>query len=99
MATYNSPLLHMLSACCSYVTFAIGVAGEVVALLLVGPTVDRLGRHNILAAGHLLGGAACVACALVSGGTSQAVLSGIGKLGSSGEPGYYFAVFLLCFKN
>jgi hypothetical protein len=71
--------------CRRYVTFAIGVAGEVFALLLVGPTVDHVGRHNILAAGQLLGGAACLACALVAAGTSQAVLAGIGKLGCSGE--------------
>lgn len=70
---------------CRYVTFAIGVAAEVCALLLVGPAVDRFGRHNILALGQLLGGGACLACAMVKGGTSQEVLSGIGKLGSSGE--------------
>jgi hypothetical protein len=69
---------------CSYLTFAIGVAAEVVALLVVGPTVDRVGRHIIVALGQLLGGAACVACAMVSGGTTQAVLAGVGKFGCSG---------------
>jgi hypothetical protein len=46
--------------------------------------VDRLGRHNIVALGQLLGGGACLACAMVSGGTTQAVLAGIGKFGCSG---------------
>ena len=70
---------------CRYTTFAIGVTAEVVALLLVGSTVDRIGRHNVLAFGQLLGGGACLACAMVSGSTSQTVLAGIGKLGSSGQ--------------
>jgi MFS family permease len=67
-------------------TFAIGVVAEVIALLVVGPTVDRLGRHNIVALGQLLGGGACLACAMVTGGFTQAVLAGIGKFGCSGEP-------------
>jgi hypothetical protein len=46
--------------------------------------VDRLGRHNIVGLGQLLGGGACLACAMVSGGTTQAVLAGIGKFGCSG---------------
>lgn len=71
--------------CCSYLTFAIGTVAEVVALLVVGPTVDRLGRHNIVALGQLLGGSACVACAMVSVGAMQAVLAAIGKFGCSGE--------------
>jgi MFS family permease len=66
-------------------TFAIGVVAEVIALLVVGPTVDRLGRHNIVALGQLLGGGACLACAMVTGGITQAVLAGIGKFGCSGE--------------
>lgn len=71
--------------CCRYTTYAIGVASEVVALLIVGSTVDRLGRRNIVAFGQLLGGSACLACAMVNGHIAQAVLAGIGKLGSSGE--------------
>ncbi len=45
---------------------------------------DRVGRHNIVALGQLLGGGACVACAMVSGGITQAVLAGVGKFGCSG---------------
>jgi len=81
-STPASPLLHPL---CSYLTFAIGVVAEVVALLVVGPTVDRLGRHNLVALGQLLGGGACVACAMVSDGALQAVLAGVGKFGCSGR--------------
>lgn len=69
---------------CSYLTFAIGVAAEVMALMVVGPTVDRFGRHNIVAIGQLVGGGACMACAMVHGGTTQAVLAGVGKFGCSG---------------
>lgn len=72
---------------CSYVTFAIGVVAEMIALLLVCPTVDRVGRHNLLAFGQLLGGGACIGCALVNDGTTQAILAGIGKFGCSGEVG------------
>ncbi len=69
----------------SYITFAVGVAMETVALLLVCPALDRFGRHNLLAFGQLLGGGACIGCALVSGGgITQAVLAGIGKFGASG---------------
>jgi MFS family permease len=79
------PLFCLCCCClCSYLTFAIGTVAEVVALLVVGPTVDRLGRHNIVALGQLLGGGACVACAMVSGGTTQAVMAAIGKFGCSG---------------
>jgi len=66
-------------------TFAIGVVAEVIALLVVGPTVDRIGRHNIVAIGQLVGGAACLACAMVNSSVAQAVLAGIGKFGCSGE--------------
>lgn len=70
-----------------YVTFAIGVVAEVIALLLVLPALDRAGRHNRLAFGQLLGGASCLACALATNGTTQAVLAAIGKFGCSvGQP-------------
>lgn len=77
--------MPVLCLSCSHLTFAIGVVAEVIALLVVGPTVDRLGRHNIVALGQLLGGGACLACAMVTGGTTQAVLAGIGKFGCSGD--------------
>jgi hypothetical protein len=51
------------------------------------PTVDRIGRHNLLAFGQLLGGGACIGCALVNDGTAQAILAGIGKFACSGEMG------------
>lgn len=78
-------LAPRVTCSCSYLTFAIGVVAEVVALLVVGPTVDRLGRHNLVALGQLLGGGACVACAMVSDGALRAVLAGVGKFGCSGR--------------
>jgi MFS family permease len=68
-------------------TFAVGVAAEVVALLVVGPSVDRIGRHNCVSLGQLLGGGACLACAMVRGGTTQAALAAVGKFGCAGAVG------------
>lgn len=69
----------------SYMTFAIGVAAEAFAAIIVAPSVDRFGRHNIVSLGQLVGGAACIACANVSGGKQQAALAAIGKFGCSGR--------------
>lgn len=69
----------------SYMTFAIGAAAEAVAVLVVAPSVDRFGRHNIVSLGQLVGGAACIACANVSGGITQAALAAVGKFGCSGK--------------
>jgi MFS family permease len=77
-------MLLLLVCLCSYMTFAIGAVAETFAVLVVAPSVDRIGRHNIVAIGNLLGGAACLACANVAGGTTQAALSAIGKFGCSG---------------
>ena len=77
--------LFLFAYPCSNVTFAIVVAAEVLALLLVAPTVDRLGRHNIVAVGQLLGGVGCLACAMTGGGIMKVVFAGIAKLGCSGE--------------
>jgi hypothetical protein len=66
-------------------TFAIGAAAEAVAVLVVAPSVDRFGRHNIVSLGQLVGGAACIACANVSGGITQAALAAVGKFGCSGK--------------
>jgi OCT family organic cation transporter-like MFS transporter 4/5 len=63
----------------------MGVAAEVVALLVAGPLVDKVGRHNVVSMGLLLGGGACLACANVPGTTVVAVLAAIGKFGCSGE--------------
>lgn len=38
-------------------------------------------RHNTMAAGTLLGGAACIGCAMSPAGASQTVLASIGKFG------------------
>lgn len=63
----------------------MGTAAEVVALLIAGPSVDKLGRHNLVSFGLLLGGAACLACANIHGSIAQAVLAAIGKFGCSGK--------------
>lgn len=68
---------------CSYMTFAVGAAAEFAAIAVVGPSVDHVGRHNIVAMGQLLGGAACLACAMVKGGAIQAALAAVGKFGCS----------------
>lgn len=65
-------------------TFAIGSAAEAFSVLVVAPSVDRVGRHNIVALGNMLGGAACLACANAPGGYTQAALSAVGKFGCSG---------------
>lgn len=62
-------------------TFSIGVAAEVLALMVVGPLIDSVGRHNVVSLGQLLGGAACLACAMVHGGATQAALAACGKFG------------------
>eukprot|EP00775_Hariotina_reticulata_P004347 gene4347-4600_t len=67
-----------------YVTFALGVVAEVVALCVAGPAVDRVGRHNVVSMGLLLGGGACLACALWSDPTAQVVLAAVGKFGCAG---------------
>jgi OCT family organic cation transporter-like MFS transporter 4/5 len=54
-------------------------------VLIVAPSVDRFGRHNIVSLGQLVGGAACIACANVGGGITQAALAAIGKFGCSGN--------------
>lgn len=71
----------------SYATFAMGVAAEVVALLVAGPSVDKLGRHTVVSLGLLLGGGACLACANIRGDLAQAVMAAIGKFGCSGDQG------------
>jgi OCT family organic cation transporter-like MFS transporter 4/5 len=63
----------------------MGTAAEVVAVLVALPLVDKVGRHNVVSMGLLLGGGACLACANVPGTTVVAVLAAIGKFGCSGE--------------
>ena len=90
------PVLALLAAVfCSYMTFAVGVAAEVIALLLVCSSLDRFGRHTVIAFGQLLGGGACVACALVNNGITQAVLAGVGKFGCSGT----MHVLIICLRH
>uniref|UniRef100_A0A383VWQ0 Major facilitator superfamily (MFS) profile domain-containing protein n=1 Tax=Tetradesmus obliquus TaxID=3088 RepID=A0A383VWQ0_TETOB len=66
-----------------YATFAMGTAAEVAAVLVALLLVDRVGRHNVVSIGLLLGGGACLACAVVPGTTVVAALAAIGKFGCS----------------
>jgi len=78
-------LLCILWVLCRYATFAMGTAAEVAAVLVALLLVDRVGRHNVVSIGLLLGGGACLACAVVPGTTVVAALAAIGKFGCSGE--------------
>lgn len=65
-------------------SFTLGTAAELAAILVAGALVDRAGRHNVVSIGMLVGGAACMVCANITGQTEVAVLAAIGKFGISG---------------
>lgn len=44
-------------------------------------------RHNTMANGMLLGGLACIGCAVTPAGPGRAVLAAVGKFGISGSFG------------
>ncbi|WIA39494.1 hypothetical protein OEZ86_005592 [Tetradesmus obliquus] len=64
-----------------HVTFALQVTGQIIATLLSGALIDRLGRHNIISASLLIGGAACLGCSNTSNRIAQIVLATIGQFG------------------
>lgn len=67
-------------------TFTMMAAAELTAMLVSAMLVDRLGRHNIITAGLLLGGAACIGAANALGQqTVQAVLAVVGKFGCASK--------------
>lgn len=70
---------------CRHVTFAANVSGQLVATVLAGVLVDKLGRHNIISCSLLLGGVACLACAHATDTTAQIVLATIGQFGCTGD--------------
>jgi MFS family permease len=72
------------AAACSHVTFALQVTGQIIATLLSGALIDRLGRHNIISASLLIGGAACLGCSITANRTAQIVLATIGQFGCTG---------------
>lgn len=57
---------------------SIQTLSEVIAFLCIC-------RHNTMAAGMLLGGVACIGCAVTPGGAGQAVLAAVGKFGIAGS--------------
>eukprot|EP00878_Enallax_costatus_P018973 GHUV01020001.1.p1 GENE.GHUV01020001.1~~GHUV01020001.1.p1 ORF type:complete len:368 (+),score=100.00 GHUV01020001.1:103-1104(+) len=64
-----------------HVTFALNVTGQLIATILAGALVDRLGRHNIISFSLLVGGVACLTCATITNKTAQIVLATIGQFG------------------
>ena len=69
------------------VSFSIAAIAELPSYLLAGFLIERWGRHNIMAGGLLLGGAACIGCAFTPAGTGQALLAAAGKFGIAGSFG------------
>ncbi|KAG2484872.1 hypothetical protein HYH03_016357 [Edaphochlamys debaryana] len=67
-----------------YLTFMITAAAEIPANVLAAWMIERYGRHNTMAAGMLLGGVACLACAFAPQGAASALLAAIGKFGCAG---------------
>lgn len=66
--------------------FSLSTAAELAAIIIAGVLVDRAGRHNILSGGLLLGGAACLGCALApEGAVATAGLAALGKFGCSSK--------------
>ncbi|GLI62485.1 hypothetical protein VaNZ11_005116 [Volvox africanus] len=67
-----------------YVTFMITAAAEVPSNILAAWMIERYGRHNTMAAGMLLGGAACLGCAFAPAGVVSALMAAVGKFGCAG---------------
>jgi MFS family permease len=67
-----------------YVTFLIAAAAEVPSNVLAAFMIERVGRHNTLAAGTLLAGVGSLLCALVPAGSAQAVMAAVSKFGCAG---------------
>eukprot|EP00201_Polytomella_parva_P022882 CAMPEP_0175043076 /NCGR_PEP_ID=MMETSP0052_2-20121109/2958_1 /TAXON_ID=51329 ORGANISM="Polytomella parva, Strain SAG 63-3" /NCGR_SAMPLE_ID=MMETSP0052_2 /ASSEMBLY_ACC=CAM_ASM_000194 /LENGTH=596 /DNA_ID=CAMNT_0016306039 /DNA_START=194 /DNA_END=1981 /DNA_ORIENTATION=+ len=66
-----------------YATFCISAAAEFIANVLAAWLIEKIGRHNTMAGGMLLGGLSCVICSIVPAGNGQAILASIGKFGCS----------------
>lgn len=64
-----------------YVTFMITSAVEIPSNLLAAWLIERIGRHNSMAAGMLLGGISCLACSFCPPGAGQVGLIGWGGTG------------------
>ena len=65
-------------------SFMIAAAAELPANLVAAWAIDRFGRHNTMAWGMLLGGAACLACAFVPAGPASSAFAALGKFGCAG---------------
>jgi MFS family permease len=66
------------------VSFSIAALAELPSYLLAAWLIGRVGRHNTMGAAMLLGGVACVGCALTPAGPRQTVLAALGKFAVAG---------------
>ncbi len=66
-----------------YITFLLASLAEIPSNVAAAWGIERIGRHNTLAAGMLLGGVACLICSFSKGG-AQAFFAAVGKLGVAG---------------
>jgi len=67
-----------------YVTFMVAAAAEIPSNILAAWMIERVGRHNTMAAGMLLGGLSCLACSFCPPGAGQSILAAVGKFGCAG---------------
>jgi OCT family organic cation transporter-like MFS transporter 4/5 len=67
------------------VSFSIASIAELPSYIIAGWMIEKWGRHNIMAGGMLLGGAACLGCGLIPSGPGQAGLAAVGKFGIAGS--------------
>ncbi|KAJ9531751.1 hypothetical protein QJQ45_021899 [Haematococcus lacustris] len=67
-----------------YLIFLLAAAAEIPANLLGMWLIERIGRHNTLAAGILLAGLSCLVCSFCPPGPTQAIFAAIGKFGCAG---------------
>jgi len=67
-----------------YILFLVAAAAEIPSNILAAYLIERIGRHNSLALGMLLGGVACLICSFCPAGILQAMFAGLGKFGCAG---------------
>lgn len=67
-----------------YVVFLVTSVAELFSYLTSGWLIEKLGRHNTMAAGMLLCGLSCVVCAFIPAGIGQSITAALGKFGCAG---------------
>uniref|UniRef100_A0A383VW07 Major facilitator superfamily (MFS) profile domain-containing protein n=1 Tax=Tetradesmus obliquus TaxID=3088 RepID=A0A383VW07_TETOB len=66
-------------------SFCIAAIAELPSYLIAAWAIERWGRHNTMASGMLLGGLACIGCAVTPSATGRAALAAVGKFGIAGS--------------